>query len=125
MARVSPRLKNYARSMRRDSTLAEYVLWQELRDSQLGHRFRRQEPIGPFIVDFVCKRRSLVIELDGGSHESLERDHARDRSLTALGFFTLHFDNDDILWRLEEAVDLILLALADRTTVDDPANILR
>lgn len=79
MARRSNRLKTFARSMRRDPTPAEALLWVRLRHNQLGVRFRRQEPIGPYIVDFACAAARLIIELDGDSHDELARDLRRDR----------------------------------------------
>ena len=59
-----------ARRLRRDETQAETLLWRRIRDrSLLGQKFRRQQPIGPYVVDFVCIEARLVIELDGGQHD--------------------------------------------------------
>ena len=62
-------MKHRARSLRKNMTDVERLLWQLLRDRQLGgYKFRRQHPIGPFFVDFVCLEKELVIEVDGGQH---------------------------------------------------------
>ncbi|MGC9237589.1 MAG: endonuclease domain-containing protein, partial [Thiomonas sp.] len=57
-----------ARELRRNLTEAERLLWNRLRNQQLGVKFRRQAPIGPYIVDFLCPQARLIIELDGGQH---------------------------------------------------------
>ncbi|MDQ3813647.1 MAG: DUF559 domain-containing protein [Armatimonadota bacterium] len=68
-------LKQRARDLRRERTPAEHILWQKLRGKQLlGLRFRRQEPVGPFIADFLCVLPRLVIELDGESHDYTNLD---------------------------------------------------
>ena len=68
-----------ARRLRRDQTDAERELWNRIRSRSInGCKFVRQEPIGPYFVDFVCRERRLVIELDGGQHNENERDAARD-----------------------------------------------
>ena len=123
MARHKPRLKRYALEMRKDPTKAELKLWWELRADQLGVRFRRQEPIGRCIVDFVCLKQSFVIEVDGDSHESLKRDIARDRYLEEHGFFVLHVDNEEVLEHIDETIGLIRRALDDPSSVVDPQNL--
>lgn len=68
--RIKPQRTSNARSLRSDMTLAEHKLWQAIRGKQLGaYRFRRQHPIGPYIADFACIEKLLVIELDGGQHQ--------------------------------------------------------
>src|SRR5271170_7393127 len=69
-----------ARRLRRSSTVAEKRLWKYLRSrALLGFKFVRQEPIGPYIMDFVCRERRLVIEVDGGQHATDKRDAIRDQ----------------------------------------------
>ena len=69
-----------ARSLRRDSTDTERKLWYRLRSrSILGFKFVRQEPIGPYVTDFACRERRLIVEVDGGQHADSKRDLARDR----------------------------------------------
>ena len=88
-----------ARQLRRDQTDAEQTLWARLRDRQLcGAKFRRQHPVGPFVADFCCPQRKLVVELDGGQHaEEVAADHKRSRFLEEQGYRVLRFWNHDVL----------------------------
>src|SRR5215469_742316 len=88
-----------ARRLRRDMTEAEKVVWRMLRSRQLaGFKFRRQESIGRYIVDFVCFSHRVVIEIDGGQHAvDVERDEVRTRFLQRHGFRGLRFWNNDVL----------------------------
>jgi very-short-patch-repair endonuclease len=73
-----------ARELRNLSTKAESTLWKQLRARALaGHKFVRQAPIGPFIVDFVCREKRLIVEVDGGQHGNSTSDKARDKWLVA------------------------------------------
>jgi len=90
MRDVKPSRIQIARRLRRDSTDAERRLWYRLRSRQVdGAKFVRQEPIGLFIVDFVCRERRLIIEVDGGQHATDRRDVKRDRWLGAQGYRVL------------------------------------
>ena len=102
-----------ARILRRDATLAERRLWQQLRFRQLdGHRFRRQAPIGRFVVDFVCFEQRLIVEVDGGQHaERAQEDAKRTRWLEGEGFRVLRFWNSDVLQNTEAVVESIRGAL--------------
>src|SRR6185295_295647 len=88
-----------ARKLRRHQTDAERVLWFRLRDRRLnGLKFRRQMPVGNFIVDFCCESARLVVELDGGQHaRQTESDSARTADLEKRGYLVLRFWNDDVL----------------------------
>jgi very-short-patch-repair endonuclease len=90
-----------ARQLRRAATDAERKLWSALRDRQLdGFKFRRQQSIGPYVVDFVCHETRLVIELDGGQHA--DRDEtARTGRIKADGYRIIRFWNNDVLGNLE------------------------
>ena len=91
-------LKARARSMRREPTEAERRMWRLLRDRRLGaFKFRRQEPIGRYIVDFVCFEQKLIIELDGGQHAESSYDQERDAWLASRGFTVLRFWNNETL----------------------------
>lgn len=96
-------------------TDAERVLWRELRSRQIsGYKFRRQQPLGRFITDFVCFEKRLVIELDGGQHaeaEQLSYDAERSVWLEQNGYRVLRFWNHDVLQRLETVKQAIYLAL--------------
>lgn len=89
----------FARTLRRGATFAERHLWKHLRAHRLsGYYFRRQQPLGPYIVDFACKKRRLVIEVDGMSHASrAEYDRLRTQYLRRMGYRVLRFSNDRVL----------------------------
>ncbi len=95
------------RDLRINATVAERTLWRHLRTKQVhGLRFRRQFPIGPFIVDFVCLKARLVIEVDGGQHAiDVAYDDARTRWLESQGFAVIRFWNNDALQSTEGVVD--------------------
>ena len=82
-------------------------MWAHLRNRQLGVRFRRQEPIGSYIVDFVCMERRLVLELDGESHVDSSRDEARDADLRRWGFSVIRVHDSDVYEDEQAVVDLI------------------
>jgi very-short-patch-repair endonuclease len=89
-------LTERARRLRQNSTAAELALWNRLRSRSLnGHKFVRQVPIGPFIVDFVCRERKVVIEVDGGQHSDSHADVERDHWFTDNGYRVLRFWNND------------------------------
>ena len=98
-------------------TDAERALWLLIRCKQLGgHRFRKQVPIGKYIVDFLCLDARLVIELDGGQHsETQSADAARDAWLHSQGFRVLRFWNHDVTQNQEGVLTTILAALAARS----------
>jgi len=103
---------NRARDLRANMTDAERKLWSRLRREQIdGHRFRRQMPIGPYIVDFVCLASRLIIEVDGGQH-SAERDARRTAWLESQDFHVLRFWNNDVLGNLDGVIQTIEDALA-------------
>jgi len=98
--------------MRRTPTEAERVLWLLLRDRRLtGFKFRRQVPVHPFIVDFICYEARLIVELDGSQHAGSDRDAERDRYLQRAGFRILRIWNDVALSDRETVLDAIWLAL--------------
>ena len=106
--------RNRARQLRRDMTDAERRLWTCLRMRQLdGYRFRRQLPIGPYIVDFACLQARLLLEVDGGQHSGSSCDVTRDAFLRAQGFRVLRFWNNEVLGEPEAVCELILRWLAD------------
>jgi len=102
-----------ARTLRKNPTDVERALWQHLRRRQLGgDKFRRQQPIGPYIVDFVYFEKRLIIELDGGQHsEQVSYDSERTAWLEAQGFQLLRFWNDQVFKEIEAVKVLILEAL--------------
>jgi very-short-patch-repair endonuclease len=107
----------YARQMRNNPTKAENLLWQTLRRKALGVRFRRQQPMGPFVVDFYCSRARLVVELDGELHaneETRRNDEERTRRLEQTDCRVIRFWNGEVLNDLDGVVARIRSALAER-----------
>jgi very-short-patch-repair endonuclease len=104
-----------ARWLRKNMTNAERVLWRGLRSRQLaGHKFRRQEPIGRFIVDFICFEKRLVVELDGGQHAEESQasyDSERTAGLKQNGFCVLRFWDHEVLQQLESVLEDIARAI--------------
>ncbi len=104
-APASPLPRDRARSLRASQTDAERKLWSRLRAHRMhGAKFRRQHPIGPYIADFFCQSARLIIELDGGGHDSEEqRRKDRDRTdyLVRCGYLVLRFWNTEIAENLE------------------------
>ena len=87
-----------SRELRREMTPAEKILWEELRGSKLGVRFRRQQVIQGFIVDFYCHKSALVIEVDGDIHDlQKEEDERREKVLSALGLRIVRFRNEEVM----------------------------
>ena len=104
-----PWLTVRARQLRRHQTNAEAVLWHRVRAGRLaGYRFRRQHPIGRYVVDFVCLEAKLVIEVDGATHQDRSRDERRDRDLASRGYRTVRVWNTDVYEHTDEVIDLIL-----------------
>jgi len=95
-----------AKDLRKHMTDAEKLLWKYLRRRQLGVKFRRQEPIGRYIVDFVCFEKRLVVEVDGGQHGG-SYDDERDRWLNMQGFKVLRFWNNEVLKNIEGVLEVI------------------
>jgi very-short-patch-repair endonuclease len=91
----NPKLKSRARELRKNSTLAEVLLWNELKHKQMmGYDFHRQKPIERYIVDFYCPVLRLVIEIDGESHFGREaKDKQRQKDLEGVGLMFLRFDD--------------------------------
>ena len=92
-------LKESARMMRRNPTEAEYVLWKYIRNNQLGYRFRRQQILDDYIVDFVCLEKKLIIEVDGKYHndgEQREFDAMRQNKLQSEGYRMIRFTNEEV-----------------------------
>ena len=108
--------------MRSEPTKAEDWLWYHLRARRMGVKFRRQEPIGPYIVDFVCLDRRLIVEVDGDSHDDRDYDARRDRWFHQRGWFVLRFWDDYFLDQIDDTLELIDLALRDPAAVPDPLN---
>ena len=103
---MASKLTKNAKSLRKNATKAEALLWSKIRSRQLeGIKFRRQQPIDNYIVDFVSFEKRIVIELDGGQHaDQKKEDQQRDKRLTDDGYTVLRFWNNDVF----ENIDFIL-----------------
>lgn len=109
--RVSFEMRQKARALRINATKAESLLWYELREFNAeGIKFRRQSPIGPYIVDFVCPAAKLIVEVDGDLHETdagKRHDANRDSYLRSLGYFVMRVDEPDVIsnaWHVAQEV---------------------
>jgi very-short-patch-repair endonuclease len=103
-----------ARRLRSDATDAERALWRRLRSRSLaGYKFVRQEPVGPYTVDFICREARLIIEVDGGQHADNRHDMVRDQWLASHNYRILRFWNNDVLGNVAGVLETIAAALAD------------
>jgi len=109
MQRLSSNTKTNARNLRKNMTDVERLLWSKIRGRQLqGFRFRRQHPIGRYIVDFVCIELKLIIELDGSQHNDQQQyDMKRSQWLQIKGYKTIRFWNNDVVENLEGVLQTI------------------
>ena len=106
-------MQQRARQLRTELTATEQLLWSRLRRRQMaGYKFRRQQVLGPYIVDFVCLEKKLVIELDGGQHtEQRQYDQSRTRWLEPREFLVLRFWHNQVFQELEGVLRVIEAAL--------------
>jgi len=94
-----------AKELRREMTPADKLLWQEVRAKKLGVRFRRQQIIHGFIVDFYCHKAGLVIEVEGGIHDSQQDEDARrEKALSEMGLKVVRFGNDEVVRNVSTVV---------------------
>jgi len=123
---VTSRMRRHARALRRDMTLAERIVWRAVRAHRLnGIGFRRQTPIGPYIVDFVSLGAMLIIEIDGGQHfedAHERRDAIRDAYLRRCGFRVLRFNNHGVMAMREGVLITIAAALGEAPSLPSPAS---
>jgi very-short-patch-repair endonuclease len=109
-----PSAQKFARDLRNNATEIERALWRELRRGKIvGARFRRQVPIGPYIVDFACLKNKIVIELDGSQHlDRATYDQARSAFLKTQKFRVLRFWNGQFIDEREAVLETIVWAIA-------------
>jgi very-short-patch-repair endonuclease len=107
--------RQFAKALRKSMTDAERLLWRYLRNRELGGwKFRRQYPVGHFIVDFICLEKNIVIEVDGGQHdENKELDLQRSAYLNRVGYRVLRFWNNEVLQETEAVLSSIFAKLSD------------
>ena len=104
------KLKQLARNLRNNSTLSEVLLWNQLKGKKMmGYQFNRQRPILDFIVDFICPKLNLVIEIDGWSHIGKEvEDKERQKKIENLGITFLRFDDRDVKTNMDGVYRVII-----------------
>jgi very-short-patch-repair endonuclease len=109
-------IQTKAKSLRKQQTDAERLLWRQLRDRRFaGYKFRRQVAIGHYIADFVCLKYLLIVEVDGGQHlEQRRYDETRTRYLESQGFRVMRFWNNEVLGNIAGVLDALTLALSRR-----------
>jgi very-short-patch-repair endonuclease len=107
--------RQLARALRKRMTDAERLLWRHLRNRELGGwKFKRQYPVGAFIVDFICLEKNVVIEVDGGQHaENEELDLQRSAYLNKMGYRVVRFWNNEVLQETEAVLEAIFAILVD------------
>ena len=113
MIYYNTKLKCHSRSLRKNMTNAEKLLWMRLRGRQLKDlQFYRQKIVGNYIVDFYCPKARMIVELDGGQHyteQGLERDRVRSKYLTSQGLKVLRFSDREVFENLEDVLEKIFV----------------
>ena len=113
--------QNFAKHLRRNMTDAERLLWRHLRSHRLaGEKFRRQQPLGGYVVDFVHFGARLIVEADGGQHNTSHHDAQRDAWLKAQGFRVLRFWNNEILLNTDDVLAVIFEAVGGGVASPSP-----
>ena len=120
----SQRGKSNARALRTSQTDAEQKLWHLLRSRNLAQtKFRRQHPVGPYVVDFICLNEKLVVEIDGGQHQQQQiYDMRRTVFLEQAGYRVIRFWNDDVLTKTDSVLQVIYDALGDPSPQPSPRS---
>jgi len=103
----------FAKQLRHNQTSAETLIWEELRGRKCGgYKFRRQVPIGKYVVDFLCIKQKLIVEIDGPSHEDAQDyDANRTQVLEAMGYHVIRLSNDNVYEDLDATIEAIWQAL--------------
>jgi very-short-patch-repair endonuclease len=105
---MTPRTRALVKTLRGNMTDAEKEIWRRVRNKQLGVKFRRQQPIGQYVVDFVCFEKKLILEIDGGEHFESFRDEKRDKWFQAQGYRVFRFWNNDVLKNGDGVIQAII-----------------
>ena len=115
--RYDPKLKELSKKLRKNMTLPEVLLWNQLKRKKLGFDFHRQKPIDKYIVDFYCPDLKLIIEVDGAIHLDKGKDDIiRQKRLESLGLNVLRFKATDILQHLNDVIDSITNYINDHSS---------
>ena len=114
--------RNFAKHLRQRMTESESKLWRHLRAHRLnGEKFRRQQSIGPYVVDFVHFGARLIIEADGGQHDEAPHDARRDAWLHSQGFKVMRFWNNEIMSNLDGILVTVMAAVSERSPLPRPS----
>ena len=112
-------LTKYARALRNKSTLSEVLLWNCIKNKQLGFTFNRQQSVGNYIVDFLCRKEKVVIEIDGDSHDGkTEYDETRDKYLKEQGLIVIHIHDYAVKFNIDGVIGYIQDNIKSRTSTE-------
>jgi len=119
---MNSKFTNIAKNLRRNSTKAENLLWGYLRAKQFDElKFRRQQPIGNYVVDFVCFEKKIIMEVDGGQHATKkEKDNKRDKWFKERGFTVLRFWNNEVLTNISGVLEVIRINCLNNPPLTPP-----
>jgi len=110
----NPKLKNLARELRKNSTLAEVLMWQNIKGKCYGYEFHRQVPISDFIVDFYCHELRLAIEIDGNTHDyNFDYDELRQKQLESLGISFIRFSDRDVKRNINDVLRALEFVISE------------
>ena len=119
----NPKLKQFARELRKNSTISEVLLWKKIKNKTLGVEFHRQVPINEFIVDFYCHELKLVIEIDGKSHDyKYEYDFARQNILEKYGISFIRFTDLEVKQNMNNVIRNLEIKIAALTSPYPPSK---
>ena len=111
--------RNYEKELRRNMTQAERFLWAELKGQKLGYKFNRQQPIGIYYADFLCRKQRAVVEVDGDSHDGKgDYDAKRDAYMKSQGLIVIHIHDHAVKRNMEGALALIKKCIETRTSTE-------
>ena len=114
--------RDFAKHLRTNMTDSENALWRRLRAHRLGgKKFRRQQPVGPYVVDFVHFGARLIVEADGGQHNGAPHDEIRDEWLRAQGFRVMRFWNNEIMGNLDGVLEVVMAAVMESPPLPCPS----
>lgn len=116
--------KQTRKKLRNNMTKAEVILWSKLRGKQLGYKFRRQQEIGKYVVDFCCPELKLIIEVDGETHgfsSQIRKDKGRQNFLEGMGFIVQRYSNDDVIKNLNGVMDNLVDVIKSISTTPSPS----
>jgi very-short-patch-repair endonuclease len=112
--KYNPHLKALARQLRKNSTLAEVLLWMNIKGRVLGFEFHRQVPIDEYIIDFYCHELHLAIEVDGYTHDyNYENDELRQNRLESLGIRVVRFSDEDVKKHLNDVIQALQVVIIE------------